>query len=124
ARVRVSRRGRRAAGAGASGSDRKALHAARSPDRSACHRPDEPPLGPSGGRHARGLRGGRGEGRAAGGGPAAAERGGARPSFARMVARADVLVESLPTPLLARWGCDYPSLSERNPRLVVVSVSC
>jgi crotonobetainyl-CoA:carnitine CoA-transferase CaiB-like acyl-CoA transferase len=47
-----------------------------------------------------------------------------RALFARMALRADVLVENLPTPLLARWGCDYASLAQRNPRLVVVSVSC
>ena len=47
-----------------------------------------------------------------------------RELFGRLVERADVLVENLPTALLARWGCDYPALARRNPRLVVVSVSC
>src|SRR5262249_39684833 len=47
-----------------------------------------------------------------------------RALFARLAARADVLVENLPTALLARWGCDYPTLARQNPRLVVVSVSC
>ena len=52
------------------------------------------------------------------------DREAGRALFARLVERADVLVENLPTPLLARWDCDYPSLAQRNPRLVVVSVSC
>src|SRR6266850_990171 len=43
---------------------------------------------------------------------------------ARLVLRADVLIENLPTALLVRWGCDYAALARRNPRLVVVSVSC
>jgi len=47
-----------------------------------------------------------------------------RELFGRLVERADVLVENLPTALLERWGCDYPALARRNPRLVVVSVSC
>jgi len=37
---------------------------------------------------------------------------------------ADVLVENLPAKLLERWHCGYDELANRNPRLVVVSVSC
>ncbi len=44
--------------------------------------------------------------------------------FQRLVAEADVLVENLTPSLRERWQCDYVSLSARNPRLVVVSVSC
>src|SRR5262249_60006954 len=54
----------------------------------------------------------------------ARDRGEGRALFRGLAARADVLVENLPTALLARWGCDYPSLARRNPRLVVVSISC
>ena len=36
--------------------------------------------------------------------------------FGELVDRADVLVENLPTELLARWGCDFDSLAARNPR--------
>src|SRR5262245_23082841 len=52
------------------------------------------------------------------------EREEGRALFAGLVERADVLVENLPAELLARWGCGYEALSARNPRLVVVSVSC
>src|SRR5258705_6834598 len=52
------------------------------------------------------------------------DRAEGRELFARLVLRADVLIENLPTALLARWGCDYAALARRNPRLVVVSVSC
>lgn len=44
--------------------------------------------------------------------------------FERLAARADVLIENLPAKLLARWGCEPATLHARNPRLVVVSVSC
>ncbi len=44
--------------------------------------------------------------------------------FERLSEQADVLVENLTPALRARWGCDYDTLSARNPRLVVVSVSC
>jgi crotonobetainyl-CoA:carnitine CoA-transferase CaiB-like acyl-CoA transferase len=44
--------------------------------------------------------------------------------FQRLVDEADVLVENLTPALRERWHCDYASLSARNPRLVVVSVSC
>src|SRR5262249_60190499 len=54
----------------------------------------------------------------------ARDRGEGRALFRGLAARADVLVENLPTALLARWGCDYPTLARQNPRLVVVSVSC
>jgi crotonobetainyl-CoA:carnitine CoA-transferase CaiB-like acyl-CoA transferase len=44
--------------------------------------------------------------------------------FGDLVQRADVLIENLTSRLLDRWGCEYARLSARNPRLVVVSVSC
>ncbi len=44
--------------------------------------------------------------------------------FQRLAAEADVLVENLTPALRERWQCDYETLSKRNPRLVVVSVSC
>ena len=44
--------------------------------------------------------------------------------FGELVQRADVLIENLTSRLLDRWGCDHARLSARNPRLVVVSVSC
>lgn len=44
--------------------------------------------------------------------------------FGALVERADVIIENLPAKLLARWCCDYESLIARNPRLIVVSVSC
>jgi len=47
-----------------------------------------------------------------------------RARFDRLVGAADVLVENLTTKLLGRWGCDFESLSARNPRLVVTSISC
>jgi crotonobetainyl-CoA:carnitine CoA-transferase CaiB-like acyl-CoA transferase len=52
------------------------------------------------------------------------ERAEGRDLFARLVERADVLVENLPAALLERWGCGYEALARRNPRLVVVSVTC
>jgi crotonobetainyl-CoA:carnitine CoA-transferase CaiB-like acyl-CoA transferase len=52
------------------------------------------------------------------------ERDEGRALFGRLVERADVLVENLSPELLARWGCRYEVLAARNPRLVVVSVSC
>ena len=44
--------------------------------------------------------------------------------FERLVEEADVLVENLTAKLLTRWGCDFDSLQARNPKLVVVSISC
>src|SRR5205807_2945456 len=35
-----------------------------------------------------------------------------------------VLVENAPAATLERWGCTYQQLAARNPRLVMVSVSC
>lgn len=45
-------------------------------------------------------------------------------TFRRLVAEADVLVENLTPALRERWQCSYETLANRNPRLVVVSVSC
>jgi crotonobetainyl-CoA:carnitine CoA-transferase CaiB-like acyl-CoA transferase len=42
----------------------------------------------------------------------------------RLVERADVLVTNQPRSTLERWQCTYEELAERNPRLVMVSVSC
>jgi len=42
----------------------------------------------------------------------------------RLVERADLLVENLPERSLERWHCTYAELAARNPRLVVVSLSC
>ena len=42
----------------------------------------------------------------------------------RLAERADVLVENLPRPVLERWECTPEQLAARNPRLVVVTVSC
>lgn len=47
-----------------------------------------------------------------------------RALFADLVGEADLLVENLTAKLLARWGCDVETLHARNPRLVVVSISC
>ena len=44
--------------------------------------------------------------------------------FQRLVLEADVLIENLTPALRERWQCSYETLSARNPRLVVVSVSC
>lgn len=44
--------------------------------------------------------------------------------FGELVDRADVLVENLPSTLLARWHCGYAELATRNPRLIVVSITC
>ena len=52
------------------------------------------------------------------------DREAGRDVFVRLVREADVLVENLTPALRERWQCDFPSLSARNPRLVVVSVSC
>jgi crotonobetainyl-CoA:carnitine CoA-transferase CaiB-like acyl-CoA transferase len=41
-----------------------------------------------------------------------------------LVGRADVLVENFPSSTLERWHCTYEELAARNPRLVMVSVSC
>jgi formyl-CoA transferase len=43
--------------------------------------------------------------------------------FRRVVAEADVLVESFRPQTLARWGLDYDTLSRSNPGLVMVMVS-
>jgi len=42
----------------------------------------------------------------------------------RLVERADLVVENLPERSLERWHCTYAELAARNPRLVVVSLSC
>ena len=42
----------------------------------------------------------------------------------RLVAQADVLVENFSSSTLERWHCTYEELAARNPRLVMVSVSC
>jgi crotonobetainyl-CoA:carnitine CoA-transferase CaiB-like acyl-CoA transferase len=42
----------------------------------------------------------------------------------RLVERADVVVENLPLPTLERWECTPGELAARNPRAVVVTVSC
>jgi crotonobetainyl-CoA:carnitine CoA-transferase CaiB-like acyl-CoA transferase len=47
-----------------------------------------------------------------------------RKVFARLVEKADVLIENLTPKLLERWSCTPEALAERNPRLIVVSVSC
>lgn len=52
------------------------------------------------------------------------DRAEGRRVFGELVDRADVLIENLPAKLLARWGCQPEALHARNPRLVVVSVSC
>ncbi len=49
---------------------------------------------------------------------------GGRDLLHRLVDRADVLVENFSTSTLERWHCRYEELSARNPRLVMVSVSC
>ena len=45
-------------------------------------------------------------------------------TFDALVAAADVLVENLTPALRQSWNCTYDALAARNPRLVVVSVSC
>ena len=52
------------------------------------------------------------------------ETGDGRALLHRLVERADVVVENLPRPTLERWECTYDELVARNPRLVVVTVSC
>lgn len=47
-----------------------------------------------------------------------------RALFHRLVEQSDVLVENFPVEMLAAWGCTWPELHARNPRLVMVSVSC
>ena len=47
-----------------------------------------------------------------------------RATFEALVRVADVLVENLPPPVRARWGCNYEQLAALNPGLVVVAVSC
>jgi succinyl-CoA--D-citramalate CoA-transferase len=42
----------------------------------------------------------------------------------RLLPRFDVVVENLPAATLERWALRYQDLAARNPRLVVVSVSC
>jgi crotonobetainyl-CoA:carnitine CoA-transferase CaiB-like acyl-CoA transferase len=44
--------------------------------------------------------------------------------LARLVARADLVVENLPQRSLERWHCTYDELARINPRLIVVSLSC
>ncbi len=43
---------------------------------------------------------------------------------ARLIERADVVVVNQPRSVLERWGLTYEALSERNPRLVYVWVTC
>ncbi|MBI4337287.1 MAG: CoA transferase [Chloroflexi bacterium] len=43
--------------------------------------------------------------------------------LADLAQRADILVESLPPGALAKLGLDYTSLSRRNPRLILTSIS-
>ena len=45
-------------------------------------------------------------------------------TFDALVAETDVLVENLTPALRRSWDCTYEALAARNPRLVVVSVSC
>jgi formyl-CoA transferase len=45
-------------------------------------------------------------------------------TFEQLVDAADVLVENLDAKTRARWHCTYDELATRNPRLVVVSVTC
>lgn len=45
-------------------------------------------------------------------------------TFQRLVGAADVLIENLDVKTRERWHCGYDELAARNPRLVVVSVSC
>lgn len=49
---------------------------------------------------------------------------GDRATFGELVAAADVLVENLTPAVRIRWGCTFEELAARNPRLVVVAVSC
>ncbi|MCB9724325.1 MAG: CoA transferase [Spirochaetaceae bacterium] len=52
------------------------------------------------------------------------DRAEGRRVFGDLVERADVVIENLTPSLLERWECGYETLARRNPRLVVVSVSC
>src|SRR5260370_10863079 len=47
-----------------------------------------------------------------------------RVTFDALVDVADVLVENLTPGVRTRWGCTFDELTVRNPRLVVVAVSC
>jgi len=47
-----------------------------------------------------------------------------RALLARLVRQADVVVENLPADVLRRWDSAPQRMLERNPRLVVVTVSC
>jgi len=47
----------------------------------------------------------------------------ARHAFYRLVDTADVVVEGFRPGVVARLGVDYPTLSQRNPRLVYCSIS-
>jgi crotonobetainyl-CoA:carnitine CoA-transferase CaiB-like acyl-CoA transferase len=53
--------------------------------------------------------------------PAAAE---GRAELARLTAAADVVVTNQPRRLLERWDCTPDAITARNPRAVVVTVSC
>lgn len=48
---------------------------------------------------------------------------GGRAILERLVADADVLVESLPPGTLAQWGLDYERLAAINPRVVLTSIT-
>jgi crotonobetainyl-CoA:carnitine CoA-transferase CaiB-like acyl-CoA transferase len=49
---------------------------------------------------------------------------GDRATFGDLVSVADVLIENLTPGVRARWDCTFDALAARNPRLVVVAVSC
>jgi formyl-CoA transferase len=45
-------------------------------------------------------------------------------TFDALVTAADVLIENLTPTVRTRWACTFHDLAARNPRLVVVAVSC
>lgn len=47
-----------------------------------------------------------------------------RETLHRLLRGADVIVTNQPRPLLERWGCTPEELLERDPRAIVVTVSC
>ena len=51
------------------------------------------------------------------------EAPGDRATMGRLVACADVLITNQPPDVLTRWGCAWPQVSVRNPRLVAVEMS-
>jgi formyl-CoA transferase len=46
-----------------------------------------------------------------------------RTTLGRLLDRADVVLVNQPPQVLARWGCSWPELSARNPRMVSVEMS-